>query len=499
MARFFAGRGARVTVADAKPAEALAARVAELAGVDVRLALGAMEPALLANADLLFASQSVPLTIPLIVEARRRGVPVAVFEAGRSVAGMAASFRDADGFTYDFGAHFITNRLAAALGVSDRCRDVRRYGETVFLRGRSYGYPFGLLRVPRYVRGAAAARASAARRPGATSAADWYRATYGRAVAEEVAIPLVEAWSGVPAADLAPSVVAPQLERGVAHVARLKAASRVLGRAVANGYSREMPETPHVWHVYPEGGVGVLCDRLARELPDAVHLESPVEAIYVEGGRAVGVRAGGRDVAARAIVSTAPVHILARLVRGTDAVAHLARFRYRPMTFVNLRLEGRGLLPDVVTWTPEPHLPFFRLTEAPTSMPWLAPDGMTMVTADLGCEVGDATWTMSDDALGELCVEGLRALVPDVRRRYRGCRVLRTPVAYPVFLREYEAERQAHARDAAVPGLYNVGRNAEFAHILMEDIYWRALAKMRALAAAHGAAPGELGLAHLRS
>jgi hypothetical protein len=27
---------------------------------------------------------------------------------------------------------------------------------------------------------------------------------------------------------------------------------------------------------------------------------------------------------------------------------------------------------------------------------------------------------------------------PDVRARYEGCRVLKTPIAYPVFLREYE-------------------------------------------------------------
>ncbi|HEY0777744.1 MAG TPA: FAD-dependent oxidoreductase, partial [Gemmatirosa sp.] len=85
---------------------------------------------------------------------RRRGLRVAVFEAGRRVAGMATSFHDADGFTYDFGAHFITNRLAAALGVSDVCRAVERYGESVFARGRATAYPVGLIRSPRYLAGA---------------------------------------------------------------------------------------------------------------------------------------------------------------------------------------------------------------------------------------------------------------------------------------------------------------------------------------------------------
>jgi protoporphyrinogen/coproporphyrinogen III oxidase len=416
-------------------------------------------------------------------ELRRRGIPVTVFEAGKQVAGLATSFRDADGFVCDFGAHFITNRLAAALGIGAHCRDVHHYGETVFLDGRSYGYPFGLLRSPRYVLSAAASRLAHHTSRTPASAAEWYRAQYGSKLAEEVAIPLVEAWSGASAEELAPSVIAPQLDRGTAHVLRLKLASRVTGRAVANGYSREKPESPHVWHVYPEGSLGFLCERLASGLNGAIRLESPVEAILTENGRAVGVRVQGRVHEAAAVVSTAPVHILAKLVQGTDAVRHLASFRYRPMVLVNMRFEGRGLLPDVVTWTPARELPFFRLTEATWSMPWLAPSGKTTINADIGCMVGDSVWAMADEQLGEFCLEHLQAVVPTARRRYMGCRVMRTPIAHPVFLREYEDQRLAFENSAPVDGLYSIGRNGEFAHILMEDVYWRTLSRMRQLVA----------------
>jgi hypothetical protein len=57
--------------------------------------------------------------------------------------------------------------------------------------------------------------------------------------------------------------------------------------------------------------------------------------------------------------------------------------------------------------------------------------------------------------------------------------VLRTPIAHPVFLNAYEAERLALESALPVAGLYSVGRNGEFAHILMEDVYWRTLGKMR--------------------
>jgi protoporphyrinogen oxidase len=195
------------------------------------------------------------------------------------------------------------------------------------------------------------------------------------------------------------------------------------------------------------------------------------------------VRAAGRDVPASAVISTAPVHILAKLVRGTDRLNALTRFRYRPMVFVNLRFSGRGLLPDVVNWVPDRTTPFFRLTETGTALPWLVPEGKTLITADIGCAVGDATWTMADDDLGRLCVDHLAELIPDATRRYLGCAVLRTPLAYPVYRLDYEDDRQSFECSTGVEGLYSVGRNGEFAHILMEDVYWRTRRKMRQLLA----------------
>jgi protoporphyrinogen/coproporphyrinogen III oxidase len=60
-------------------------------------------------------------------ELQRRSIPFRLFEAGKQIAGLAKSFRDEAGFSYDFGAHFITNRLAAALGTGGRRRNVRLY------------------------------------------------------------------------------------------------------------------------------------------------------------------------------------------------------------------------------------------------------------------------------------------------------------------------------------------------------------------------------------
>jgi protoporphyrinogen/coproporphyrinogen III oxidase len=414
---------------------------------------------------------------------KRHGVPVRVFEAGKNVAGLARSERDPDGFTYDFGAHFITNRLAAAVGCSATCRHMPRYEETVWDGGRSYSYPLGLMRNPKFTLSAAFWKLTGMFRRTPQTAAQWFRQAYGRVLADRVAIPLTEAWSGANGDDLAPSV-GNKFATSLPRTLMLKATAKLNRRTVAVGYSGTVRESPHVWHVYPDGGIGAVCDKLADEVRDEIQTQSPVESIIVENDRVVGVRVKGERIDCPAAVSTAPLTVLAKLVQGSDRVAHLSRFRYRPMVFVNLRFSGPSGLPGVVTWTPGPETPFFRLSDIGMGLPWLVPAGKTLVTADIGCQVGDETWTSPDDALAARCLAGLEKLVPGISSRYLGCRVMKTPLAYPVYRQEYEADRvRLEQEGTGIHGLSTIGRNGEFGHILMEDVYWRTRRKMTTLMA----------------
>jgi protoporphyrinogen oxidase len=409
----------------------------------------------------------------------RQNVPFVLYEAGKKIAGLAASFKDEEGFSYDFGAHFITNRLAAAIGVSADCLTVRHYGERVWLGGKIYSYPFGLVRIPRMTLSGIKSKLSGG---GANpkTAADWFRKSYGKALADEVALPLVEAWSGAKAEDLS-AAVGESLPGSIGKTLYLKAASRFTNRAVACGYSREMKESASVYHVYPKDGVATLCEKLAEGFKDKIRLDSPVEEIIVENERVVAVKAKGETREVSAVVSTAPANILAKLVRGTDALEEFRIFRYRPMVFINLNFTGRGLLPDTVLWFPERKFPFFRLTEATLSMPWLAPEGKTIVTCDIGCEKDGEIWNMDEAALAEKCLESLTEVIPDARARYLGYNVLRTPISYPVYLNEYEPARRNFERSTNIENLLSIGRNGEFAHIFMEDVYWRTQKKVRDL------------------
>ena len=411
----------------------------------------------------------------------RRNVPFVLFEAGRKIAGLAASFKDDEGFSYDFGAHFITNRLAEAIGVRDECLTVKHYGEAVWLNGKLYSYPFGLVKIPRMTMSGIKSKLKSLNNGHApASAAEWFRKNYGAVLADEVALPLIEAWSGAQAGSLSPAV-GDSLPGSIGKTLYLKAASKLTGRAVACGYNREMPEKASVYHVYPERGVSTLCEKLADGIEDKIKLETPVEEILVENEKVVAVKAKGETTEVSAVVSTAPANILAKIVKGTNALENFKNFRYRPMVFVNLKFAGRGLLPDTVLWLPESKYPFFRLTEATLSMPWLAPEGKTVITVDIGCEKTDEFWEMDEEKLIELCLKNIAKIIPAAREKFLGAKVLKTPIAYPVFLNEYENERQSFEKSTNIENLLSIGRNGEFAHIFMEDVYWRTLKKVENL------------------
>lgn len=75
-ARFFARRGAEVTVTDLRGPEALAASIAALEGLPVRFVLGRHETSDFASADLVIKNPAVRPDSPFLAAARGRGVPV---------------------------------------------------------------------------------------------------------------------------------------------------------------------------------------------------------------------------------------------------------------------------------------------------------------------------------------------------------------------------------------------------------------------------------------
>ncbi len=75
LARFLARHGANVSVSDIKVEEALRDRIDELVDLPINYLLGG-HPEELLEADVIFVSPGVPQEIPILLEARRRGIPL---------------------------------------------------------------------------------------------------------------------------------------------------------------------------------------------------------------------------------------------------------------------------------------------------------------------------------------------------------------------------------------------------------------------------------------
>ncbi len=399
-------------------------------------------------------------------------VPFVLFESSDAVAGLMKSERDDEGYTYDCGVHFLTNRLAAAIGMSKDCQPMARYGETVHLRGRCYSYPLGLLTSPKYLTSALFAKSKSLISSSGATARQYYSSQYGSRLAEEIAIPLTEAWSGADGDEIA-SAVGQKFSTGLARMMMLRTAAKMTKRVIGIGYASTIVESTNSWHVYPRGGISTVCQRMADLVRGSIKLNSKVEQIRVSNDRVESIVVNGESLPVAGVISTAPVHVLPRMIRGTNALDGLEKFEYRAMIFVNLKLDGPSGLTDVVTWVPERSYPFFRLSDIGMGLPWLVPKGKSQITCDIGCKVGDEHWTMSDDGLTELCLNALEKMIPGIRQRSCGSRVVRVPLAYPIFKVAYEAKRKAWEECSGVNGLLSVGRNGEFAHLLMEDVFWR--------------------------
>ncbi len=76
LARFLSSRGAQVTLNDQRSTEQMQSVIASMAHLPIRWVLGSHSPEMLAGADLVCVSGGVPLNLPVLHEAQRRGLPL---------------------------------------------------------------------------------------------------------------------------------------------------------------------------------------------------------------------------------------------------------------------------------------------------------------------------------------------------------------------------------------------------------------------------------------
>ncbi len=148
VARYAAAHGARVAVFDSKSPDALAARMQELEGVPINYSLGSQTSQGVADSDIVFVSQSVPLDNPLVADARARGIPVDSMvrffmehcpgptigitgSSGKTTTtSLVAAIMAADGRSYRVGGNIGTGLLGLLDGIDEQTWTVMELSHT---------------------------------------------------------------------------------------------------------------------------------------------------------------------------------------------------------------------------------------------------------------------------------------------------------------------------------------------------------------------------------
>ncbi|GAA3722089.1 UDP-galactopyranose mutase [Spinactinospora alkalitolerans] len=288
-----------------------------------------------------------------------------LLEASDGVGGLARSYLDEAGFTYDIGGHVIfshypyVDRLLDGL-LGDDHTTIRR-SAWIRMRQRHIPYPFqnhfGGLDAPTVyecLRGLVGAHVNAAGSPPRPRHfADWIDATFGDGIARHFMRPYnAKVWA-TPLHEMAYQWIGERVS-----VVDVDAALRhvVLGDG-------DLDWGPNSTFRYPaREGTGYLYTRLARPLTAQIRLHSPV--VRVEPERRVVHTADGAARRYGLLLSTMPMD---DLVRCCDGAPPHVRAAARRLAATGTHVVGVGLdrpVPSERTWVyyPEPDVPFHRVT-----------------------------------------------------------------------------------------------------------------------------------------
>ena len=375
-------------------------------------------------------------------KAAAAGHDVVVHERAGGPGGMAASF-DVAGIRVDHGSHrlhpatdpAVLAELRQLLGDDLQWRPRRG---RIRLEGRWVRFPLSLPDVVRHLPHSFAAgvlrdaATAPLRRPAADTFAEVVRAGLGPTMLDRFYGPYARKLWG-----LEPDALSGEQARR-----RIAASSpaAMVRKVVRRG-------TPGFWH--PRHGFGQLTDRLA-------------EAAAASGAE---LRFGSEvtsldDVQADHVWSTIPLTALARVAGGPEVA-----LTFRALALVYLVLDRPQWTRWDAHYLPGPETIASRVSE-PRNYHDRPEDAraVTVLCAEVPCQVGDATWTADDDALGAEVAEGLaRCGLPDARPAE--VVVKRLPAAYPVYDLGFEgplAELEAWA--AGLEGVVSFGRGGLFAH-----------------------------------
>ena len=424
--------------------------------------------------------------------AARSGRSVVVLERADAVGGMAGSF-SVSGVRVDHGSHRlhpstspeIMADLRGLLG--DDLQTRPRHGR-LRVDDRWVGFPLRPADLARALPPATIARigvealaAPLRRRGAAASYADVLRRGLGPTLYDRLYGPFALKLWGIPGEQIDPE----QARVRVRADTPVKIAGRMLRRS-KDGSGRIF--------YYPRRGFGQIVDAVADAAVAAgAQVRMGTEVSEIRPGHD-GVRvttAGGDDVSARHLFTTAPLPRLADLVvpqAPAPAVADAAALTFRAMVLVYLVHSARSRWTEFdATYLPASQTPISRISEpANYRVSVDDPNDRTVLCCEIPCSAdpADPVWSASPEQLADLVQDTLaRLALPPLRLDGRDAvHVRRLRHVYPVYEHGYAARlRGLDEWASSLPSVTTFGRLGLFAHDNTHHAFAMAYAAVDAL------------------
>ncbi len=243
---------------------------------------------------------------------------------------------------------------------------------------------------------------------------------------------------------------------------------------------KNTPRTLVTDFIYPKyGGIGELARGYARrieELGGEILVNAPAIKVYRDGMRVTGIQYGKHkriDIEADEYVTTIPITSLARAVAPAapqEVLTAVNALQYISIVFVYLKLDRPSVSPDSWVYLPEKHLTVHRISEFRNFSPHCAPEGKTMVCAEITCRRGDAIWRASTEELTATAERDLVDIGLIEPGQVIGTVIKKIPYAYPVYDLQYK-QHLAPIMDFVngLQDIHTTGRQGNFRYNNMDQ------------------------------
>ncbi|MCA8954658.1 MAG: FAD-dependent oxidoreductase [Planctomycetes bacterium] len=233
--------------------------------------------------------------------------------------------------------------------------------------------------------------------------------------------------------------------------------------------------------IYPKfGGIGELARGYARKIEEnggQILVNSPAVRVHHDDAMHVtGIEYGRHrreTITGDEYINTIPITSLVKALSPAapaEVLAHVNALQYISIVFVYLKLRRETVSPDSWVYLPEKHLTVHRISEFRNFSKTCAPQGKTMVCAEITCRRGDEIWRMNPEDLEKLAEKDLMSVGLIGPGEIEGSFIKRIPYAYPVYDLEYRGHLAPIQQYLAkLGGIVTTGRQGNFRYNNMDQ------------------------------